>query len=67
MEPLYDSFKFGSHEDTEFRNIGMNVAQNIDGDIVVNHDHYVEALEGSYLDVAANVKTSEVMNDEGQI
>lgn len=66
MEPMFKKFKFGSHEDTEFRYVGMNFSQTLDGSVIVDQDHYVEALEGPDLELVSKLKVSDVMDDEGQ-
>ena len=66
MEPLFKKFKFGSHEDTEFRYVGINFRQLQDGSIQMDQDHYVEALEGPDMDTVANISMEETMGDDGQ-
>lgn len=66
MKPLFKKFKFGSHEDTEFRYVGMNFTQTQDGSISVDQDHYLEALEGPDMSSVSRLTVNEVMDDEGQ-
>ena len=66
MEPLFNKFKFGSHENTEFRYVGMNFSQLRDGSIQMDQDHYVDALEGPDIDIVADISMEEIMGDEGQ-
>ena len=66
MEPLFKKFKFGSHENTEFRYVGMNFSQLKDGSIQMDQDHYVEALEGPDMDIVADISMDETMDDDGQ-
>ena len=66
MVPLFNKFKFGSHESTEFRYVGMNFNQLQDGSIQMDQDHYVEALEGPDMDTVANISLEEMMDEDGQ-
>ena len=66
MKPLFKQFKFGSHEDTEFRYVGMNFTQaQQGGSIQVDQDHYVEALEGPDLSVVSGLNHGNCLTKAG--
>ena len=54
-----------SEEESEFRYVGMHFDQ-YDHGIVVDHDHYIMALETPDMDLVKNLKVEEVMVDAGQ-
>ena len=65
MEPLKNSFKFGSEENCEFKYVGLNISQT-KAMISIDQDHYVEALEGPDMEVCENEALGDVMGQDGQ-
>ena len=65
MNPLKEAFKFGTEEETEFRYVGLNMKQ-INKAILVDQNHYVANLEEPRLDNIENLKSGDVLNDDGQ-
>ena len=65
LSPLKKSFKFGSEENVEFKYLGLNISQTSD-EIVIDQNHYVEALEVPDIEVGLEVANDEVMNKDGQ-
>ena len=65
MEPMFQSFHFGSHELGEFRYVGMNMKQD-EGVIVIHHDHYIEALEMPDVTKYKHLKNEDKLDEDGQ-
>ena len=65
MKRVKDAFEFSDEEAMNFRYVGMNMIQKKNG-IVINQDHYVESLELPDMQVAANMKSDDVLCPEGQ-
>ena len=59
IDPLKE--KFGTEEVENFRYVGFNMKQDEHG-IVVDHDHYVLAIEDVNMDVVKDNKADDVMN-----
>ena len=65
MKRVKEAFEFSEEEVSNFRYVGMNMIQNVDG-IMINQDHYIESLELPDMQVAVNLKTNDVLCPEGQ-
>ena len=65
MTKLKQAFKFGTEEESEFRYVGMNFKQE-DKNIIVDHDHYIMALEGPDMEVVINKENDDILEEDGQ-
>ena len=65
MNKLRQAFKFGTEEESEFRYVGMNFKQE-DETIIVDHDHYIMALEEPDMELVKTKKNDEILDEEGQ-
>ena len=65
MATVKSSFKFGLEEAESFRYVGMNMLQTDQG-IIIDQDHYVKGLELPDMDIAQNLKMSDLLPPDGQ-
>ena len=63
---MKEKFKYGSSDDLPCRYLGMNMARNENGDIILDQDHYVANLEIPDISETQGVKRDEVINDKLQ-
>ena len=65
MDKVKSSFKFGLEESESFRYVGMNMTQKADH-ILIDQDHYVKGIELPDMEVAKNLKVTDLLCSEGQ-
>ena len=63
---MKEKFKYGSSDDIPCRYLGMNMARNENGDIILDQDHYVANLEIPDISETQGVKRDEVINEKLQ-
>ena len=63
LQHLKEKFQFGSEEEGEFRYVGMQVKQGLDG-ILVDQNHYLDTVEIPEID--PDKPDDEMLDDDGQ-
>ena len=65
VDKMKTAFKFGSEEEVEFRYVGLHIVQYEEG-IVIDTDHYVQAMDLPDMELVKFLKVNEVMCSDGQ-
>ena len=62
IKPMLKKFEYGSHSETPFKYVGLQVKKGKDG-ITMDQDHYVQGLEVPSMECVAGVRMEDIIEN----